>query len=70
MKYLGLKVGQLRQARRPGGTVAQTDKQLYSVCCLNGQIFKGLNNLHVNNMKIMSRVPSVVPSTLPTQIFG
>ena len=68
MKYLARKVGQLRQARTPGGTVTQTDKQPYVVCYLTGLIFKGMQWGDVNNMKIMSRYSCT--SALPPKYLG
>ena len=51
LKYLAQKCDQLRQARRPGGTSTMTVMQPYSICCLNGYMFRG----DVNNMKMMSK---------------
>ena len=50
MKYLVLKVSQIRQARRPRIALNQTVEQPYNVCCLNGHVFKGVQRLNANNV--------------------
>ena len=49
LKYLALK------AKLVGGTLIQTVKQPYGVCCLTGSMFKGVQWGDVNNMNMMSR---------------
>ena len=67
-KYLELKTGLLRQARRPGDTLIQAVKQSYGICCLTGHVFKRVQWLNVNNMKMMSRNISN-PLSLAYSIF-
>ena len=49
LKYLTVKAGQLRQARRSGGTLTQTIK-------LTGHAFKYVQWDHVSNMKITRNI--------------
>ena len=49
LKYLALK------AKLAGGTLTQTVKQPYGVCCLTGSMFKGVQWGDMNIMKMMSK---------------
>ena len=40
LKYLTLKAGQLKKARRPRSTLNQAVKQPYGVFCLTGHVLK------------------------------
>ena len=53
LKYLALKVGQLRQPCRPGSTLTQAVKQPYNICHLTGHVFRGVRWGNVNKMKMM-----------------
>ena len=55
LKYLAPKAKRLRLARRPGSTLTRAVKQPYSVCCLTGYVFKGVQLGDVGNIKMMSR---------------
>ena len=57
MKYLALKTRQLNQVSKPYALrgLNQVENQPYSVCCLTGQIFRGVQRSDVNNMKMMPR---------------
>ena len=61
------RIGQSKQAHRPGGTLTQAVKQAYVVCCLTGCVFKRVQWGNVNNMK--KQEASLVPSAWPAQIF-
>ena len=55
MKYLALKFGQLRQSHRPESTLILAVKQAYGICHLTGHMFRGVQWVGLNNMKMMSK---------------
>ena len=63
LKYLTVKAGQLRQARRSGGTLTQTMK-------LTGHVFKYVQWGHVNNMKITRNIISPLNLSYPNFCVG
>ena len=63
LKYLTVKAGQLRQARRSGGTLTQTIK-------LTGHAFKYVQWGHVSNMKITRNIISPLSRAYPNFCVG
>ena len=55
LKYLTLKAGQLKKARRPRSTLNQAVKQPYGVCCLTGHVLKIVQYGDVNRIMMISR---------------
>ena len=55
LKYLALKVGQLRQASGSRGILTQAFNQPYGVSCVTEHVFEGVQWDYANNMKMMPR---------------